>query len=45
MAERIRQRQYIGGVKVYTLNRQGRTNFAHFLGGSHQVAYSGRCQS
>jgi hypothetical protein len=40
MAERIRQRQYIGGIIVYILNRQGGTNFADFLGGSHHVAYS-----
>jgi hypothetical protein len=30
MAERIRQRQYIGGIIVYILNRQGGTNFADF---------------
>jgi hypothetical protein len=30
MAERIRQRQYIGGIIVYILNRQGETNFADF---------------
>jgi hypothetical protein len=40
MAERIRQRQYIGGIIVYILNMQGGTNFADFLGGSHHVAYS-----
>jgi hypothetical protein len=40
MAERIRQRQYIGGIIVYILNRQSGTNFADFLGGSHHVAYS-----
>jgi hypothetical protein len=40
MAERVRQRQYIGGIIVYILNRQGGTNFADFLGGSHHVAYS-----
>jgi hypothetical protein len=31
MAERIRQPQYIGGIIVYILNRQGGTNFADFL--------------
>jgi hypothetical protein len=40
MAERIRKRQYIGGIIVYILNRQGGTNFADFLRGSHHVAYS-----
>jgi hypothetical protein len=40
MAERIRQHQYIGGVIVYILNRQGGTNFVDFLEGSHHVAYS-----
>ncbi len=38
--ERIRQRQYIGRIIVYFLNRQGGTNLADFLGGSHYVAYS-----
>ncbi len=40
MAEGIRQRQYMGGSIVYILNRQGGTNFADFLGGSHHVANS-----
>ncbi len=39
-AERTRQRQYIGGIIVYILNRQGGTNFADFLGDSHHIAYS-----
>jgi hypothetical protein len=40
MAERIRQRQYFGGIIVYFLNRQGGTNFADFFGGLHHVDYS-----
>jgi hypothetical protein len=40
MAERIRQRQYIGEIIVYILKRQGGTNFADFLRGSHHIAYS-----
>jgi hypothetical protein len=40
MADRIRQRQYIGGIIVYMLNRQGGTNFAYFLENSEHVAYS-----
>jgi hypothetical protein len=40
MAERKRQSQYIGGIIAYILNRQGGTNFADFLEGSHHVAYS-----
>jgi hypothetical protein len=40
MAERTRQRQYIGGIIAYILNRQGGTNFVDFLEGSHHVAYS-----
>jgi hypothetical protein len=40
MAERIRQRQYIGGIIAYILNRRGGTNFADFLEGSHHAAYS-----
>jgi hypothetical protein len=37
MAERIRQRQYIGGVIVYILNRQGGTNFADFWEGHRSM--------
>jgi hypothetical protein len=39
MAERIRQRQYIGGIMVYILNMQGGTDLADFLRGSHHVVF------